>query len=144
MQKLIKQRPPLTSVTLSENPLLNRLYQSRGINSVQELERSLQYLYRPQQLANIEQAVSLLIDAFKQQSRIVIVGDFDADGATSTALTILALRQLGFKNVDYLIPDRFSQGYGLSVAVARWYWQKVRIWSLPWITVFLLLKELHY
>ncbi|VEB26322.1 single-stranded-DNA-specific exonuclease RecJ [Actinobacillus lignieresii] len=119
MQKLIKQRPPLTSVTLSENPLLNRLYQSRGINSIQELERSLQYLYRPQQLANIEQAVSLLIDAFKQQSRIVIVGDFDADGATSTALTILALRQLGFKNVDYLIPDRFSQGYGLSVAVAE-------------------------
>ena len=119
MQKLIKQRPQLTSAILSDNPLLNRLYQSRGIHSVQELERSLQYLHRPQQLANIQQAVSLLVEAFKQQSRIVIVGDFDADGATSTALTLLALRQLGFENVDYLIPDRFSQGYGLSVAVAE-------------------------
>ena len=119
MQKLIKQRPQLTSTILSDNPLLNRLYQSRGIHSVQELERSLQYLHRPQQLANIQKAVSLLVEAFKQQSRIVIVGDFDADGATSTALTLLALRQLGFENVDYLIPDRFSQGYGLSVAVAE-------------------------
>ncbi|WGE91848.1 single-stranded-DNA-specific exonuclease RecJ [Actinobacillus genomosp. 1] len=119
MQKLIKQRSQLTSTILSDNPLLNRLYQSRGIHSVQELERSLQYLHRPQQLANIQQAVSLLVEAFKQQSRIVIVGDFDADGATSTALTLLALRQLGFENVDYLIPDRFSQGYGLSVAVAE-------------------------
>ncbi|WGE90092.1 single-stranded-DNA-specific exonuclease RecJ [Actinobacillus arthritidis] len=119
MQKLIKQRSQLTSVTLSNNPLLNRLYQSRGVNSIKELDRSLQYLHRPQQLANIDQAVSLLIEAYKQQSRIVIVGDFDADGATSTALTLLALRQLGFKNVDYLIPDRFSQGYGLSIAVAE-------------------------
>lgn len=119
MQKLIKQRSKLTSIKLSEHPLLNRLYQSRGIASPQELERTLQFLHRPNQLANIDAAVELLIEAYKQQSRIIIVGDFDADGATSTALALLALRQLGFENVDYLIPDRFSQGYGLSLAVAE-------------------------
>ncbi|WGE55591.1 single-stranded-DNA-specific exonuclease RecJ [Actinobacillus equuli subsp. equuli] len=119
MQKLIKQRSKLTSIKLSEHPLLNRLYQSRGISSPQELERTLQFLHRPNQLANIDAAVELLVEAYKQQSRIIIVGDFDADGATSTALAILALRQLGFENVDYLIPDRFSQGYGLSLAVAE-------------------------
>ncbi|MFA9489115.1 MULTISPECIES: single-stranded-DNA-specific exonuclease RecJ [unclassified Mannheimia] len=119
MEKLIKKRHLLTTETLSPNPLLNRIYQSRGIKTAKELEHNLQHLHRPQQLANIEQAVDLLINAFENRSRIVIVGDFDADGATSTALAIIALKQLGFEQVDYLIPDRFSQGYGLSVAVAE-------------------------
>ena len=86
---------------------------------MQELERTLKFLHRPQQLAGIEQAVRILVQAYKKQSQIVIVGDFDADGATSTALTLLALRQLGFTQVEYLIPDRFSQGYGLSLSVAE-------------------------
>lgn len=119
MEKLIKQRPLLTTETLSANPLLNRIYQSRGIQSAQELEHSLKYLHSPRQLANIEQAIELLMEAYSANSRIVIVGDFDADGATSTSLAIIALKQLGFKQVDYLIPDRFSQGYGLSVEVAE-------------------------
>ncbi|MDD0822917.1 single-stranded-DNA-specific exonuclease RecJ [Mannheimia sp. AT1] len=119
MEKLIKRRPLLTADILSPNPLLNRIYQSRGIKNAQELEHTLQHLHRPQQLANIEQAVDLLIEAYNKKSRIVIVGDFDADGATSTSLAIIALRQLGFTQVDYLIPDRFSQGYGLSIAVAE-------------------------
>ena len=111
MQKIIKKRPLLTQEKLSDHPLLNRLYQSRGIQSVQELERTLKFLH--------EQAVRILVQAYKKQSQIVIVGDFDADGATSTALTLLALRQLGFTQVEYLIPDRFSQGYGLSLSVAE-------------------------
>lgn len=119
MKKLIKQRPQLTSELLSPHPLLNRIYQNRGIKSIQELEYGLQYLLRPQQLANINQAVDLLIEAYISQYKIMIVGDFDADGATSTSLAIIALRQLGFTQVDYLIPDRFSQGYGLSIAVAE-------------------------
>lgn len=119
MKKLIQQRPQLTNLTLSDNPLLNRLYQSRGVKSPKELERGLAFLHRPQQLANIDQAVDLLLEIRQTQGRIVIVGDFDADGATSTALTLIGLRQLGFEQVDYLIPDRFSQGYGLSVAVAE-------------------------
>lgn len=119
MQKLIKQRPLLTTEILSPNPLLNRIYQSRGVKHPQELEHTLRYLHSPQQLANIEQAIELLLKAYSEEKRIVVVGDFDADGATSTALTLIALRQLGFSQVDYLIPDRFSQGYGLSIAVAE-------------------------
>lgn len=117
--KLIKQRPRLTHEILSDNPLLNRIYQARGICSKSELELSLARLHHPKLLANIDQATALLVAAFQKQSRIVIVGDFDADGATSTALALLALRQFGFQHVDYLIPDRFSQGYGLSPSVAE-------------------------
>lgn len=117
--KLIKQRQPQTLAHLSDNPLLNRIYQNRGIQSTEELELSLQRIHNPNLLANIEQATDLLISAFKQQARIIVVGDFDADGATSTALAVLALRALGFEQVEYLIPDRFSQGYGLSESVAE-------------------------
>lgn len=117
--KLIKQRPLLTDAILSDNPLLNRIYQGRGVRSREELSLTLQQLHHPKQLANIEQATSLLVEAFKQQWRIVVVGDFDADGATSTALAVSALRQFGYQQVDYLIPDRFSQGYGLSQSVAE-------------------------
>ncbi len=66
-----------------------------------------------------ESAVDLLVEFRRSRQKIVIVGDFDADGATSTALAVQALRQLGFANVDYLVPNRFEQGYGLSVAVAE-------------------------
>lgn len=117
--KLIKQRPLLTDAILSDNPLLNRIYQGRGVRSREELSLTLQQLHHPKQLANIEQATGLLVEAFKQQWRIVVVGDFDADGATSTALAVSALRQFGYQQVDYLIPDRFSQGYGLSQSVAE-------------------------
>ncbi|MFW9286920.1 single-stranded-DNA-specific exonuclease RecJ [Glaesserella parasuis] len=119
MQKLVQRRPQLTEQRLSENPLLNRIYQSRGVKSPAELDLSLKGLHHPKELANIDQAVDLLLDSLTRQDRIVIVGDFDADGATSTALAILALRQFGFQQVDYLIPDRFSQGYGLSLSVAE-------------------------
>lgn len=119
MQKIIKTRLPLTTNTISPHPLLNRIYQARGITDSKELLLSLTQLHHPNLLANIDQAVNLLYAAYQRQARIVIVGDFDADGATSTALALLALRQFGFEQVDYLIPDRFSQGYGLSVAVAE-------------------------
>ena len=119
MQPIIQQRARQTTAHLSDHPLLNRLYQSRGVKSPEELIHTFPALLAPNRLANIEQAVELLLRAFQTQKRIVIVGDFDADGATSTALAMLALRQFGFKHVAYLIPDRFSQGYGLSVAVAE-------------------------
>ncbi|QLB21393.1 single-stranded-DNA-specific exonuclease RecJ [Vespertiliibacter pulmonis] len=119
MNKLIKRRPLLTDECISDHPLLNRIYQARGVKSRKQLDLSLKGIHNPNQLANIEQAVELLFQSYQQQERIVIVGDFDADGATSTALAILALRQFGFQNVDYIIPDRFSQGYGLSIDVAQ-------------------------
>ncbi|MGY5955536.1 single-stranded-DNA-specific exonuclease RecJ [Kosakonia sp. AX9b] len=98
-------------------PLLRRLYASRGVRSDQELERSVKGMLPWQQLNGIEDAVKHLYDALREGLRIIVVGDFDADGATSTALSVLALRSLGGDNVSYLVPNRFDDGYGLSPEV---------------------------
>ena len=98
-------------------PLLKRLYASRGVKSAEELERSVKGMLPWQKLGGIQQAVEMLHNAFREGLRIMIVGDFDADGATSTALSVLALRALGGGNVAYLVPNRFDDGYGLSPEV---------------------------
>jgi len=98
-------------------PLLKRLYASRGVRGEQELERSVKGMLPWQQLNGMEKAVEILHNAFREGLRIIIVGDFDADGATSTALSVLALRSLGGTNVGYLVPNRFEDGYGLSPEV---------------------------
>lgn len=119
MEKLIQRRQILQREKVCDDPLLDRLYRSRGIKNVQQLDRTLTAMLAPNLFYGMEQAVQLLVQARIEQQRIVIVGDFDADGATSTALMVLALKQLGFSQVDYLVPNRFEQGYGLSVAVAE-------------------------
>ncbi|WP_410681491.1 single-stranded-DNA-specific exonuclease RecJ [Avibacterium paragallinarum] len=119
MNKAIQRRPITTEQSLCDHPLLDRLYRARQIKTPQQLDRTLKAMLSPHQLLGMEKAVALLAEARMAQKRIVIVGDFDADGATSTALTVLALRQLGFQQVDYLVPNRFEQGYGLSVEVAK-------------------------
>ncbi len=98
-------------------PLLRRLYASRGVSSAGELERSVKGMLSWQQLSGIGNAVALLYRALQEELRIVVVGDFDADGATSTALSVLALRALGCGNVTCLVPNRFDDGYGLSPEV---------------------------
>ncbi|CAM4205098.1 single-stranded-DNA-specific exonuclease RecJ [Pluralibacter gergoviae] len=107
------------SIALPETlpPLLRRLYASRGVTKAEELERSVKGMLPWQQLSGVEKAAERLYDAFREGLRIIVVGDFDADGATSTALSVLALRQLGGGNVDYLVPNRFEDGYGLSPEV---------------------------
>ena len=100
-------------------PLLRRLYASRGVSSAQELERSVKGMLPWQQLSGIDKAVERLYRAMREGLRIIVVGDFDADGATSTALSVLALRQLGCGNVGYLVPNRFEDGYGLSPEVVE-------------------------
>ncbi|RNM25801.1 single-stranded-DNA-specific exonuclease RecJ [Dickeya undicola] len=97
--------------------LLRRLYAQRGVRQMQELERSLRGLLDYRLLSGIEQAVEVLRQALADNRRIVIVGDFDADGATSTALTVLALRSMGGHEIQYLVPNRFEDGYGLSPEV---------------------------
>lgn len=99
------------------SPLLRRLYASRGVKSAADLERSVKGMLPWQQLAGVDSAVAILFDALRENLRIIVVGDFDADGATSTALSVLALRSLGAGNVDYLVPNRFDDGYGLSPEV---------------------------
>lgn len=96
------------------SPLLQRLYANRGLREDSELNRSVAGLHQYQALTGIEGAVALLSEAIATHKSILIVGDFDADGATSSALSVKALRMMGATRVDYLVPNRFDDGYGLS------------------------------
>ncbi|ELA8199056.1 TPA: single-stranded-DNA-specific exonuclease RecJ [Vibrio parahaemolyticus] len=109
--------PDLSLLPDSIPPILKRIYINRGITDIAQLETSARGLHSYQKLGGIEQAVELLFQAIQEQKRIIVVGDFDADGATSSALSVLALRMLGSNNVDYLVPNRFEDGYGLSPEV---------------------------
>ena len=118
---VLRQRPIPTDVDLPDNlhPLLARLYAARGVTSSGQLERSLQALERPDKLDGLEQAVAILSAARAQQHRIIIVGDFDADGATSCAVAVTALMAMGFEHVQYLVPNRFEFGYGLTPEIVE-------------------------
>ncbi|WP_339729371.1 single-stranded-DNA-specific exonuclease RecJ [uncultured Pseudomonas sp.] len=102
-------------------PLLTRLYAARGVQSAVELDKGLARLIPYQQLKGMDAAVDLLVLGLQQGQRMLIVGDFDADGATASTVGVLGLRMLGAAYVDYLVPNRFEYGYGLTpeiVAVA--------------------------
>lgn len=94
--------------------VLGRVYAARQITSSDELDHSIEKLLPYQALLGIEKAVEVLSDALIQNKRILIVGDFDADGATSTAVAVRALRSFGAQHVNYLVPNRFAYGYGLT------------------------------
>ena len=96
------------------HPLLARVYAARGIASADELALGLDKLLPPTSLHRADEAGALLADAVQAQSRILVVGDYDADGATSSALALTALRAMGAGHVDYLVPNRFEYGYGLT------------------------------
>lgn len=112
----IVRRAELSELALPGQPLLERLYRQRGVSDCGELDYTLAQLPAPSLLLGIEVAVERLLSAREQRQRLLIVGDFDADGATSTALMVLALRAFGY-NVDFIVPDRFKLGYGLSAAI---------------------------
>ncbi len=94
-------------------PLLARLFAARGIKSPQELEVSLSKIIPPKQLTNSEQMAVLLADAIASNQKMLIVGDYDADGATATAVAVKGLLSMGAQ-VDFLVPNRFEYGYGLT------------------------------
>jgi single-stranded-DNA-specific exonuclease len=96
------------------HPVLRRVYAARGLTSGQELELGLDRLLPVSTLDGLEPAVAILLRHFERRSCILVVGDFDADGATSTALVLRGLRGLGHDNVSYLVPNRFRFGYGLT------------------------------
>ncbi len=96
------------------HPVLARVYAARGIQSVDEIDYRLQNLLHYQSLIGIEAAAECLGLAVMQQQRLLVVGDFDSDGATSSALAVSALRDLGAQQVDFLVPNRFEYGYGLT------------------------------
>ena len=117
----IESRPlPETLPFLGEMPtLLTRLYAARGVQTQAELDKSLARLIPYQQLKGIDAAVDLLVVALEQRQRILIVGDFDADGATASTVGMLGLRLLGAAHVDYLVPNRFEYGYGLTPEIVE-------------------------
>ena len=102
-----------------DDDLLDRIFSARGIVEPSQLERGLTNLLSPADLPDIDVAAARLADAVEQNQNILIVGDFDADGATSVALCLLALRAMGAVNVDFLVPNRFDYGYGLSPEIVQ-------------------------
>ncbi|MGB0847149.1 MAG: single-stranded-DNA-specific exonuclease RecJ [Thiolinea sp.] len=111
-------------------PLTQRVLAARGITSATELQYSLKQLHPVQQLGSVQEAAALLADAVQGGHPVLIVGDYDADGATATALSMRALHMMGHAKADYLVPDRFKYGYGLTpeiVALAREYKEQ------PWL-----------
>ncbi|HAU8297358.1 TPA: single-stranded-DNA-specific exonuclease RecJ [Vibrio vulnificus] len=114
-----RPEPDLSLLPDSVPDILKRIYLNRGIQDISQLKTAVKGLHSYQKLHGIELAVALLFEAIREQKRIIVVGDFDADGATSSALSVLALRMLGSNNVDYLVPNRFEDGYGLSPEVVE-------------------------
>jgi len=117
----LRRRQAADAVALPADlhPLLRRLYALRGVTDPTALERGAKNLHPFHSLSGIDRAVDILQQALNDDLCIMIVGDFDADGATSTALTVLALRAMGGRNIKYLVPNRFDDGYGLSPEVVE-------------------------
>jgi len=99
------------------DPLFARLYATRGVTAATQLDYGLASLAPVSSLDNVDAGVALLCE--KRDERIIIVGDFDVDGATSTALMLRCLRAFGFAEIDYLVPNRFEFGYGLSPEIVQ-------------------------
>ena len=113
---------PMPAKSVIENlgnidPLHARLFAMRGLTTADELNYGLAALAPVSALENIDEAASLVIS--KRAERVIVVGDFDVDGATSTALVLRCLRAFGFGDVEYLVPNRFDYGYGLSPEIVQ-------------------------
>ncbi len=106
--------PPPNGLLRDLAPVLQRLYRARGVCSREELDYSLSRLLPYRDLRGMDEAVAVLASALARNERIVVVGDFDADGATGCALALRGLRALGATDVRYVVPNRFQYGYGLT------------------------------
>ena len=117
----IKRRTLTEAIDLPNDihPVLKRVYGARDIKTADDLDYSLQKLLPFEDLSNIQEAVALLADAIKNDKRILIVADFDADGATSCTVGLQGLRQMGATDVVYVVPNRFEFGYGLSPEIVE-------------------------
>ena len=118
-KKILRRPAPATVPAWGHNlpPLLRRLYAARGITSDEQLSYTLKSLASPMTLRGIDRAVELLAEAIGQRKRVLVLGDFDADGATSTAVAMLGLSMLGLESVDFRVPSRFADGYGLTPGI---------------------------
>lgn len=126
MNRIIRRRalPAEIPAFGDMDPLLARIFAARGVSAADELQLDLARLVPVGRFAGLDEALALLVEHRERGSRILIVGDFDADGATSTAVMVRGLHELAFPDVEFLVPNRFEFGYGLSpelveVALAR-------------------------
>jgi single-stranded-DNA-specific exonuclease len=117
--RIIEEYKPKTDAQVHENPILNRVYQNRGITGHEDLDYSLKGLISPFKMKGIDDAAELLIKHILNDSKILVVGDYDCDGATATTIAVQGLRMLGAKKVGFTVPDRLTQGYGLSPSVVN-------------------------
>ena len=101
------------------HPVIHRVLLARGVTSAEQLSLELNNMLLPDRLSGIEKAAALLADAVMEDQEILIVGDFDADGATGTALAILSLQSMGCKRAGFRVPNRFEFGYGLTVPLVN-------------------------
>ncbi|SCK39968.1 single-stranded-DNA-specific exonuclease [Variovorax sp. HW608] len=123
MMKIIaRDIPPRSAWALEQagvHPLLARLYAARGVLSRAELDDGLALLLPPDTLRGAREAALLLADAIRDDKRLCVVADYDCDGATACAVAIRGLRLLGAKHASYLVPDRVTDGYGLTPPIAQ-------------------------
>ncbi|MBL0283599.1 MAG: single-stranded-DNA-specific exonuclease RecJ [Zoogloea sp.] len=122
MTRILTRPVPTRAVTrlleAGTHPLLARLYAARGIESRDQLDYSLKSLLPPARLKGVHEAAQILADAIEAGARMLIVADYDCDGATACAVGIRALRAFG-ADVGYLVPNRFEYGYGLTPAIVE-------------------------
>jgi single-stranded-DNA-specific exonuclease len=127
MSQAVTHRSGVISSELSAAPLppaLKQIYANRGVDRLDDITLPLSQLAPPSALKGAQAAAEMLADAIEFHASVVIVGDFDADGATSCALAVSLLKQMGLEEVTYLVPNRFEFGYGLTpeiVGVAAQY-----------------------
>ena len=122
MKFIARDIPPRAAWALEQagiHPLLARLFAARGISQPQELDTALSHLLPPDSMKGTDVAARLLADAIQSQKRICIVADYDCDGATACAVGLRGLSMLGAKHVDFMVPDRVVDGYGLTPAIAQ-------------------------
>jgi single-stranded-DNA-specific exonuclease len=122
MKIVARTIPPRTQWTLEQagiHPLLAQLYAARGVQSAQELDDGLARLIPPAEMLGLSEAAKLLADAIALDKKLCIVADYDCDGATACAVGIRGLRLLGAKHVDYIVPDRVVDGYGLTSPISQ-------------------------
>ncbi len=117
MVSIVTREIPLEAAEVlhrsGRHPVLARVLAARGIRSAAQLESALSGLIPPAQLTNVERMAGILADAIARRKRLLVVADYDADGATACAVSVRGLRMLGAE-VEYLVPNRFEYGYGLT------------------------------
>ncbi|MBP9907014.1 MAG: single-stranded-DNA-specific exonuclease RecJ [Rhodoferax sp.] len=121
MKLVVRDIPPRTLWALEKSglhPLLAQLYAARGVQDAQEMDTALAHLMSPATMKGLTEAAQLLAHAIDRDQKLCVVADYDCDGATACAVAVRGLRLLGARHVDYIVPDRVQDGYGLTPPIA--------------------------